>query len=89
MDNSQNTQKNSTNNLIEPPKGIDLEIESSTILKDEDVEWIEVTDDEGCGEQEMEQNVRQLQKQVNYCHYYVMTILVHDHSKEKIFIFSP
>nr|CAD2182329.1 unnamed protein product [Meloidogyne enterolobii] len=63
MDNSQNTQKNSTNNLIEPPKGIDPEIESSTILEDEDVEWIEVTDDEWCGEQENEQNVGQLQKQ--------------------------
>nr|CAD2187024.1 unnamed protein product [Meloidogyne enterolobii] len=63
MDNSQNTQINSTNNLIEPPKGIESEIESSTILEDEDVEWIEVTDDEGCGEQEKEQNVGQLQKQ--------------------------
>nr|CAD2179626.1 unnamed protein product [Meloidogyne enterolobii] len=63
MDNSQNTQINSTNNLIEPPKGIESEIESSTVLEDEDVEWIEVTDDEGCGEQEKEQNVGQLQKQ--------------------------
>uniref|UniRef100_A0A915M5L2 Uncharacterized protein n=1 Tax=Meloidogyne javanica TaxID=6303 RepID=A0A915M5L2_MELJA len=63
MDNSQNTQINSTNNLIEPPKGIDPKINSSTILEDEDVEWIEVTDDEGCVEQEMEQNVGQLQKQ--------------------------
>uniref|UniRef100_A0A914KMW6 Uncharacterized protein n=1 Tax=Meloidogyne incognita TaxID=6306 RepID=A0A914KMW6_MELIC len=63
MDNSQNTQINSTNNLIEPPKGIDTEIKSSTVLEDEDVEWIEVTDDEACGEQEKEQNAGQLQKQ--------------------------
>ncbi|KAL7080255.1 hypothetical protein ACQ4LE_000972, partial [Meloidogyne hapla] len=58
MENPQNNQINSPNILIGPQKDIDQMINSCTTLEDEEVEWIEVTDDEGCEEKQKDGEVQ-------------------------------
>ena len=60
MDYLQNKQINSTN--VTSPTNIDQMINNSTTLGDDEVEWIEVTDDE-VEEQEKQQKVGEIEKQ--------------------------